>query len=150
MSDLLVAGRTRYSTLMKWPFYFDWPISERKFRHCCAALTSALDFRCDMHASPFECGDYDLVYNEVFDETGILHPAIEGAYTRIRYCPFCGSKKPPSARMRWESRLARMGFDLFGDAFQALYDDSHSYTQAWRAMGVPETYLSAAWRLKQR
>jgi hypothetical protein len=134
---------------MKWPFYFDWPVSDRTFRHCCTAMTNALDFHCDMHPSPFECGDYDLVYNEVFDETGIQHPKYERTYTRVRHCPFCGARKPPSARMRWERALAKLGFDLFGDAFQKFYDQTSSYTLSWRALGVPEKYLSAAWRLQR-
>jgi hypothetical protein len=149
VSDLLVPGRTRYPVLMKWPFYFDWPVSTRVFRHCCAPLTEALDFRCDVHASPFQCGDYDFVFNEVFNETGIIHRAYEGTYMLLRHCPFCGRKKAPSARMRWEKQLTTMGFDLFGERFAKLNARKRSYTKTWRAMGVPEPYLSAAWRLQR-
>jgi hypothetical protein len=135
---------------MLWPFYFDWPISNREFKHCCKNLTDALTFNCDMHSSPFECGDNDLVYHEVFDEYGLIHHNPEGTYTLLRYCPFCGEKKPPSLRGKWLKSLEKMGFDLFGDKLNPANNDNFSYTNGWREMGVPEIFLNASWRLGKK
>jgi hypothetical protein len=110
-------------------------------------MTWALQFRCDIHSSPFECGDNDLIYNEVFDEYGMIHHNPEGTYTVLRYCPFCGDKLPRSMRKKWMNRLEKMGFDLFGDQFGDEVDRTDSYTKGWRAIGIPESYLTADWRL---
>ena len=101
-----------------------------------------------MHASPFECWDNEFIYNEVYDEYGAISRNPEHHVTMLRFCPFCGTKLPESRRDDWEDALKAQGFDLFGDAFGAALDQHNgSYTKAWRAIGVPEKYLTAKWRL---
>ena len=72
---------------------------------------------------------------------------LENHYTLLRFCPFCGAKLPESRRRDWESALKARGFDLFEDEFGAAPETAASYTKGWRAIGVPEKYLTAAWRL---
>ncbi len=130
------------------PFFFEWPVSDTRFDHCCDYMGYALAYSCDMHASPFECPDNEFVYNEVFDEYGAISRNPEGNYTRLRFCPFCGAKLPPSRAANWQRELKSLGFDLFGEMMAQVLDDTGSYTRAWRAIGVPDKYLTAAWRLQ--
>lgn len=129
------------------PFFFEWPVSASTFAHCCVYLDHATRFNCDMHASPFECPDNEFVYNEVFDEYGAISRNPENHYTLLRFCPFCGTPMRPSRRDDWHGELEARGLDLYGDAMGDVLDETKSYTKAWRAIGVPERYLTAAWRL---
>jgi len=144
--DVLDAELDR-GVLQLRPFYFEWPISDATFEHCCTYLDHATRYCCDMHASPFECWDNEFIYNEVYDEYGAISRNPEHHVTMLRFCPFCGTKLRNSRRDEWERALKSRGFDLFGDAMGAVLDETKSYTKAWRAIGVPEKFLTASWRL---
>jgi len=88
-------------------------------------MASALAFDCNQHADPFECADHLVVYNEVFDEFGIVVHDGGPSYVLIAHCPWCGTRLPESQRDRWYDETEAKGFT----------DDT-----------LPPEYLSAAWR----
>ena len=88
---------------------------ENSPEHCCTALRDQVDFRCDVHPERGGCGDYLIAFTEVFDEYGLwVHTDEDGSassWLSIHYCPFCGSKLPPSRREQWHDLLEERGLD---------------------------------------
>ena len=67
-------------------------------KHCCEAMTQAVNHRCEEHETVFDCPDALIYYSEGTGEYGlIIHDGVT-AYQRIDYCPWCGIKLPPSKR----------------------------------------------------
>lgn len=92
---------------------------------CCADMTHRLEFTCDQHADPFECGDNTVVYNEIFDEFGLIVHDGGASYIVIAFCPWCGVELPRSQRDRWFDETEAMG--LTGDTLPPAY-----LTGEWR------------------
>ena len=93
---------------------------------CCVDMTNAIAFECDQHAEPFECGDQLVVYNEVFDEYGVIVHDGGASYVLMNFCPWCGTKLPESQRDRW-------------------FDETEALSNA---DDPPAKYRTAEWRLK--
>ena len=96
---------------------------------CCADMKEALAFSCDEHTDPFECADALVVYNEPFDEYGLVIHDGGASYALIQNCPWCGTKLPPSQRDRWFDEI---------DALKLDANDIDS---------IPERFLTSEWRL---
>lgn len=77
---------------------------------CCADMAHRLELTCDQHADPFECGDNTVVYNEIFDEFGLVVHDGGASYIVIAFCPWCGTRLPESQRERWFDETEAKGF----------------------------------------
>jgi hypothetical protein len=121
MSSELFPGRR----VLWMPFSVEWAAPPPGRTFCCEAMTSALRFSCTQHADPFECADSLVVYNEVFDEYGLLVHDGGASYVLIDVCPWCGTRLPESQRDRWFDETDEKGFD----------DDN-----------LPDAYRTGAWR----
>ncbi len=110
------------------PLGFEWRPATTSVRHCCSAMKQALAHDCDQHATPFDCADTALVYNEPFDEYGI--PVRDGgeSYLIVTHCPWCGGKLPGSRREAWFDAIDALGL---GDAHFDM---------------IPQKFLTSAWR----
>jgi len=93
------------------PLSMPWGPPSAAATFCCAGMTDALAFRCDQHADPFECGDGLVIYNEVFDEYGLIVHDGGQSYVLIQHCPWCGTHLPESQRDRWFDEIDAKGFD---------------------------------------
>ncbi len=96
---------------------------------CCDDLKLATAFDCDMHADPFECGDYLVAYNAVTDEYGL--PIRDGGTSvlLIKHCPFCGSALPESKADRWFEEIEALGFNATDERLPSAYQSD----AWWRA-----------------
>lgn len=88
-------------------------------------MARALAFDCSDHADPFDCADSLVVYNEIFDEIGLVVHDGGPSYVLIAHCPWCGTRLPESQRDRWFDETEEKG----------ISDDA-----------LPPEYASAAWR----
>lgn len=93
---------------------------------CCHTMGDALDFDCKDHEAPFDCPDGLIVYNEVFDEYGVVVHDGGWSYVLITHCPWCGARLPDSARDRWFEQI---------EGLQSSDDEP-----------PPPEYLTGAWR----
>ena len=59
---------------------------------CCASMKYDLEYKCDIHKSPFDCPDTIIYSSESNEEFGILIHDGGSSYIEIKYCPWCGSK----------------------------------------------------------
>lgn len=121
MSNALYPGRR----VLWMPFGAAWAPPSPEATFCCEAMTAALQFDCEQHADPFECGDGLMVYNEVFGETGL--PVHDGgaSYVLISHCPWCGTRLAESQRDRW-------------------FEETEAIEKEGRE--IPQTYFSGVWR----
>lgn len=93
------------------PFDFDWQMPSAGTQHCCNKMDAALDYACDNHADPFECGDYALVYHPLFHEYGLVIRDGGMSYLLIDFCPFCAVKLPERRRDWWFDEVERLGLE---------------------------------------
>lgn len=121
MSSALFPGRR----VMWMPLAAAWAPPSSEVSICCEAMAAALAFGCDQHDDPFACADHLVVYNEVFDEFGLVVHDGGASYVLIAVCPWCARRLPESQRDRWFDEVEAKGFT----------DDA-----------LPAEYLSAAWR----
>lgn len=95
--------------------------------YCCDAMRADLTATCPEHTRE-DCPDIFFTYSAPFDEYGLMHP--DGiSEISIAYCPFCGTKFPPSQRDRWFDELEALGIE------DALFNPD-----------IPEAYKTAEWR----
>ena len=80
-------------------------------KQCCDEMEKKLAWHCNMHADPFDCPDCLVLYNEKFDEYGLVIHDGGSSVLQIHYCPWCGRRLPESKRDRWFGELAALGFD---------------------------------------
>ncbi len=97
--------------VMWMPLSTAWAPPSADAAFCCAGMTDALAFVCDQHADPFECGDGLVIYNEVFDEYGLIVHDGGQSYVLIQHCPWCGTRLPESQRDRWFDEAEAKGID---------------------------------------
>lgn len=76
-------------------------------------MKESVEYRCEVHPDFGSCHDYLFDYSPMVDEYQLLiHDGeLGGSETRltIDYCPFCGTRVPPSRRdERWD-RLEALG-----------------------------------------
>lgn len=74
-------------------------------------MEKQINHKCDQHSDPFECADNLIFYSTRFDEYGIIIHDGGASFSRISYCPWCGTKLPNSKRDLWFDILEEMGFD---------------------------------------
>ena len=55
-------------------------------------MKGALAFSCDHHTDPFECADALVIYNEPFDEYGLIVHDGSASYVLIQNCPWVRDK----------------------------------------------------------
>ncbi|MFB7573689.1 DUF6980 family protein [Streptomyces sp. NPDC093064] len=66
--------------------------------HCCDAMSSHVNRRCDQHDDPFACPDVLIGYSAESQEYGlIIHDGGTSSIT-IDFCPWCGRRLPVSPR----------------------------------------------------
>lgn len=95
--------------------------------HCCAQMKDAVEFKCTIHADPYECPDNLIMYVEKFDEYGLIVHDGGTAKMEISFCPWCGSRLPESKRDRWFDELEHLGYDNPSE------------------QDIPERFQSGAW-----
>lgn len=96
-------------------------------KHCCTHMKDAVEFKCNIHADPYECPDNLVMYVEKFDEYGLIVHDGGTAKMAINFCPWCGTRLPESKRDRWFDELERLGYDNPSE------------------QDIPENYRSGAW-----
>ncbi|GAB5407534.1 MAG: hypothetical protein Aurels2KO_57650 [Aureliella sp.] len=86
-----------------------------------------LNYQCDQHSDLRDCADVVVLYFPHFDEFGL--PIRDGGASSLamHYCPWCGTKLPPSKRDLWFDTLESLGVD------SPLTDD------------IPAEYRTDAW-----
>lgn len=92
-------------------------------KHCCDDMEYYLGFSID----PIDISDATVIYNEVFDEYGILIHDGGNSKILIEFCPWCGKRLPESKRDRWFEELEALGIDS-------------PFTQ-----DLPDEYKTSAW-----
>jgi hypothetical protein len=97
--------------VMWMPLSTAWAPPSADATFCCAGMRDALAFACDQHADPFECGDGIVVYNEVFDEFGLIVHDGGQSYVLIQHCPWCATRLPESQRDRWFDEMEAKNID---------------------------------------
>jgi hypothetical protein len=95
---------------MWMPLSEGWSAPSERATFCCEAMTGALAFDCAQHEDPFACNDQLIVYNEIFDEIGILVHDGGPSYVLMQFCPWCGTRLPESQRNRWFDETEAKGF----------------------------------------
>lgn len=120
MSSKLYPGRC----YLWMPVTVPWRAVQRK--HCCEAMDTAIEIDCEKHADPWECADVPVIYNEIFDEYGLVSRDGSQSYVLLAHCPWCGTKLPESARERWIAAMDSMGLDTAGEVPAAFR------TSSWR------------------
>ena len=79
-------------------------------KKCCEKMESFIDQKCENN-NIFECPDNIIIYEEKFDEYGIIIHDGGKSYVRIKYCPWCGKELPISRREQWFEELHKQGFE---------------------------------------
>lgn len=112
----------------------DWTLAQRVIGRGqdpaafpCVHIADQITQTCDQHPDPRDCPDILVVYVPRFDEYAI--PIRDGgsSYSKIQYCPWCGTKLPETKRDRWFKELEALGYDD-----PAQQDIPHEYlTDAW-------------------
>lgn len=96
-------------------------------KYCCDSMKYYLNFNCEIHSDVFECPEAMILYDEVFDEYGLIVHDGGRSKIEIQYCPWCGEKLPDSKRDRWIEELKNLGIDSpFEEQVPAIYR-----TSAW-------------------
>jgi len=121
MSSELFPGRR----VLWMPLQVPWTPPTEAAVLCCAAMSAALAFTCAQHADPFDCADSLIVYNETFDEFGLVVHDGGASYVLIACGPWCGVRLPESQRDRWFEETEAKGYT----------DET-----------LPPEYLTGAWR----
>jgi len=80
-------------------------------KYCCESMKFFINQKCDEHKNIYDCSDIIFVYNEKFDEYGIVIHDAGNSYIVINYCPLCGAKLPPSKRDLWFDELEKIGIN---------------------------------------
>ncbi|WP_369228014.1 hypothetical protein AB5J52_47980 [Streptomyces sp. R39] len=92
--------------------------------HCCEAMNSHLNWRCDEHDDAFDCPDALVDFSAKFQEYGlIIHDGGTSSIT-MDFCPWCGRRLPESQRDRWFDELERLGIDPGEDRLPAEFQDA--------------------------
>jgi hypothetical protein len=107
MSSGLFAGHR-----VLWIHYSDPPDIKGGRNHCCKEMDAALTCVCDQHANPFDCGDQLLVFNDLFEEYGLIVHDGGASYVCIAYCPWCAARLPDSRRDAYFDLLDSLRLDL--------------------------------------
>ncbi|MFE6697015.1 DUF6980 family protein [Streptomyces sp. NPDC057718] len=91
--------------------------------HCCAVMTTQVNWHCDQHDTPSTCPDALIRFSARFQEYGlVIHDG--GASTLgIDFCPWCGQRLPESQRDRWFDELERRGIDPWEDPIPPEFQD---------------------------
>lgn len=74
-------------------------------------MRESVERECAQHPNRYDCPDLVVVYDETFDEYGLVVHDGGRSSILIRYCPWCGARLPESKRDRWFDELERLGFD---------------------------------------
>jgi len=79
--------------------------------YCCEQLDYFVNQKCVEHKSVFECPDIIILYENKFDEYGIIIHDSGESYIKIQHCPWCGRKLPESKRDLWFDELEKRGIE---------------------------------------
>lgn len=67
-------------------------------KHCCDEMQRQAEYRCDQHPDPFDCPDNLIRFADRLDEYGIIIHDGGTSFSRISFCPWCGTRLPESKR----------------------------------------------------
>jgi hypothetical protein len=67
-------------------------------------------WKCGLHTDRYECPDALIEYLPQFDEYGIIVHDGGTSSILIQFCPWCGTKLPPSRRAQWFEEVETLGF----------------------------------------
>jgi len=95
-------------------------------KHCCDRMR--LELRksewADGHSWP---ADVLVAYLPKFDEYGIVVHDGGSSMIQIHFCPWCGTRLPPSRRDEWFDSLRAQGIDPLSDDIPPKYRDDAWY-----------------------
>ena len=94
--------------------------------YCCEDMRREAERVCDKHPDRYDCPDCLIHYAPRFREYGLIIHDGGTASSRIRFCPWCGTRLPESLRDEWFAEMERRGIN------------------PWESE-VPEEFRSAAW-----
>ena len=80
-------------------------------KYCCEQMKYFIKQKCEKHDNMAECASTIMVYEERFDEYGIVIHDSGTSYVQIAYCPWCGWKLPESKRDLWFQKLEECGVE---------------------------------------
>ncbi|GAA1526044.1 hypothetical protein GCM10009678_04300 [Actinomadura kijaniata] len=107
-------------------------MTEDSVRFCCELMAEQVEHECEHHPDRFTCPDALVYYSAKFDEYGLIIHDGSSSVSRIRFCPWCGAKLPPSQRAAWFAALESRGIDLWKDEVPPEFE-----TDAWRRSVIP-------------
>ena len=84
--------------------------------------------KCEHHKNKYECPDCIMVYEDMFDEYGIIIHDGGCSSIKIKYCPWCGKKLPLSKRDLWFEELSKRGFD---NPFEEEIPEEYNSDEWW-------------------
>ena len=61
-------------------------------KHCCEDMDYHANFECDLHASPFECPDKIIIFDEKDKDYGLIIHDGGTSSIEINFCPWCSKK----------------------------------------------------------
>ena len=91
--------------------------------HCCDAMNSQVNQRCEVHPDPFACPDALVRFVPQFREYGLIVHDGGTASVGIAHCPWCGVRLPASQRDRWFDELEARGIDPWEDEVPPEFED---------------------------
>lgn len=80
-------------------------------KYCCEFMKYYLELNCDGTQKNIKSSDQIVIYEQKFDEYGIVIHDGGDSYIEIKYCPWCGKELPKSKRDLWFEKLEEMGID---------------------------------------
>ena len=78
---------------------------------CCEKMDFFVNQKCDVHNNIYECPDIIILYEDRYDEYGIIIHDSGESYIKIEFCPWCGKKLPKSKRELWFQELENKGYE---------------------------------------
>ena len=108
------------------------PVNGVNKPHCCARMAIALAPQVESDDERFADPDVLVWYSEQLDEYGIIVHDGGSSTVEICFCPWCGTKLPPSARDRWFDELEAKGVDPTCDPMPSAYETTERRTMTFR------------------
>ena len=79
--------------------------------HCCSMMHAQLtSTQCATHSNRYDCPDVLIDYLPQFDEYAIIVHDGGPSVVTIQFCPWCGTRLPPSRRAQWFEEIEKLGF----------------------------------------
>lgn len=98
-------------------------------KFCCDRMATELEKECERHIDRSQCPDVLVGYLSKFNEYGILVHDGGSSIVEIQFCPWCGTKLPPSMRDRWLEELKEREIDPWTDAIPKEFQSDEWFSK---------------------